>query len=76
MLSSKYSNPIENFQASGIKEIGDYTYVLLIDLQGQVLIQRIRSDESGIKFVKKGSQTIEAFWANPASYSYIWVHQL
>ena len=76
MINSGYVNPIKNFQSSGIKTVGSYEYVLLIDLAGQVLILRRKDDDTEIKFTKKTTGTIEAFWADPTAHSYVWIHEV
>jgi len=76
MLESGYVNPIKNFQASGIKISGSYEYVLLIDLEGQVLIERVKTDSTEIKFTKKKTGTIDAFWADPTVHTYVWIHEI
>ena len=77
MIEAKYLNPIKNFQSSGVKTVGDYTYVLLISLDGQVLIERVKSDNSEIKFAKKPSATsIETFWEDPTVHTYDWINKI
>jgi len=77
MLSSKYANPIDNFQCHGVVTAGGYSYNLLIDLEGQVIIQRIKTDNTEILFAKKpAATTISSFWANRATHTYHYIHAL
>ena len=69
MIQSKYKNPLPNFVGHGVKTAGNYSYFLLIDMTGQALIQRIKSDSSEILFYKKPVDTsIADFWADPSAY--------
>ena len=62
---------------SGVKEIGVYTYVLLINAgNGQTLIKRIKTDNSEIKFALRTTQTIADFWSDPTVHTYVWIHQV
>ncbi len=77
MIEPKTVDVTKGFITSGVKEIGSYTYVLLIDLSGQTLIKRVKTDQSEIKFVEKTTGTIEDFWADPVtSKTYVWIHQI
>lgn len=85
MIKSKYLDALSNFVAHGIKTVGDYDYVLLVDQTGQTIIQRIYTDSTEILYCKMPDTTfttfaavktqIDAFWVNPAStdkvYGYI-----
>ena len=66
----------KGFITSGVKEIGDYMYVLQIDLAGQTIIKRIKSDNSEIKFVEKTSGSIDDFWSDPTLHTYKWIHEV
>ena len=66
----------KGFITSGTKEVGDYLYVLLIDMIGQTLIKRVKSDNSEIRFTKMPDETvIETFWADPTLHTYVWIYQ-
>lgn len=76
MIQSKYNNPLPNFVNHGIKEIGEYTYVLLIDMVGQTLIKRF-NDPTDIKFALKPDGTsIATFWADPIAHDYDYLYKL
>ncbi len=67
----------KSFTTSGIKEIGDYTYILLLDGGSDLtLIKRVKTDNSEIKFVLRDAQSIEDFWLDPTVHTYVWIHQL
>lgn len=77
MLTSRYKNPIPNFQAHGVKTVGLYQYILLIDLQGSVLIERVKTDNSEILFVKMPEGTdIATYWASADTYTYKYMNQI
>ena len=77
MIEPKSIDLTKNFTTSGVKEIGNYTYVLLIDGGSPLtLIKRIKTDNSEIKFALRVSGTIDAFWATPAIHDYVWIHKL
>lgn len=76
MINPKGDNITKNFTVSGVKEIGDYTYILLIDFAGLTLIKRIKLDNSEIKYVKKTSGSIENFWADPSVHEYKYIHKI
>ena len=76
MLNPKTVNVTKGFIVSGVKEIGDYTYVLQIDLSGQTIIKRVKSDNSEIKFVEKTEGTIENFWTDPTVHTYKWIYEV
>ena len=65
MIAPKSVDVTKGFIVSGVKEQGSYLYVLLIDLSGQTLIKRVKTDNSEIKFAQKTSGTINNFWADP-----------
>ncbi len=75
-LNPKTVNVTKGFITSGVKEIGDYTYVLQIDLSGQAIIKRIKSDNSEIKFVEMTEGTIDTFWTDPTTHEYKWIHKV
>ncbi len=71
----------KSFTISGVKDIGDYTYCLLIDgATDLALIKRIKTDNSEIKFLKidKGSGELTTKWASPdaTGMNYVWIHQI
>ena len=66
----------KNYTTSGIKEIGDYMYVLKIDLKGKAIIQRIKSDNTEIKFYKIPIHELDTRWANPDAQAYAWIHKV
>lgn len=71
VVKAKYKNPLPEFISHGVKILGNYTYVLKIDLTGQTIIQRINSDQSEILFTKKTDETnISDFWIDPTVHSY------
>ena len=85
MLKSEYANPLDCFIPHGIKLIGSYKYVLLIDQKGQTIIERIASDSSTIMFTEMTTpvtpqtvaDVITAFWAaDVTTYAYVYLFQL
>ena len=77
MIQSKYKNPVPEFVDHGVKESGGYTYVLKIDLIGQTIIQRVKSDNTEILFAAKSSATtIASFWSDPTIHNYTYFHAL
>lgn len=89
MLKSKYANPLDNFITHGVKTVsGDsHSYILLVDEQGQALIQQITSDQSTILFTEMTqpnsdqknviADAITAFWSGDvSSYSYVYLFQV
>ena len=48
MLRSKYSSPLDNFVCHGTKDVGGYTYVLLIDLVGLTTDEADRGELSHV----------------------------
>ena len=71
----------KSFTISGVKYIGDYIYVLLIDgATDLALIKRVKTDDSEIKFLKvaRGSGELTTKWANPdaTGMNYVWIHQI
>ena len=66
----------KNFITSGVKEVGEYLYVLLIDLAGQTIIKRVKDDNTEIKFTEKTVGTIEDFWSDPTVHTYKWIHEV
>lgn len=85
MSPSKIQNPIDEFTAHGVKTVGDYQYVLLVDGEGACYIERVATDESSIKFCKMPhvdhttfaeiATQIDAFWVSPESHSYVYIFQ-
>jgi len=77
MIRAKFTDPTKNFVTHGVQTTGAYTYVLLIDLAGQVLIKRINSTQSEILFTKKttthAEQSIADYWADPTGYAYSYI---
>lgn len=76
MIEPKTGEVLKGFVTSGVKEIGNYTYVLLLDLAGQTLIKRVKTDQSEIKFVKRNVGDIVTFWLDPTIHSYIYIHEV
>lgn len=76
MINPKGLNIDKSFTVSGIKEIGSYTYVLMIDFAGLTLIKRIIDDESEIKYAKRTTETIDNFWADPTAHTYEYINKL
>jgi len=76
MFNPKTTDITKNFIISGVKDIGDYTYVLQIDLAGQTIIKRIKTDNSEIKFAQRTEGTIENFWLDPTVHTYKWIHEV
>lgn len=75
MFLPKGTDITKNFIVHGVKVIGDYTYVLKIDIEGQTIIQQIKSDDTTILFcAKPDGMSIVNFWADPTAsglvYSY------
>ena len=67
----------KNFTTSGVKEIGDYLYALLINAgNGQTLIKRVKTDNSEIKFVLRTTQTIADFWTDPTVHTYNYINKI
>ncbi|GAG78814.1 unnamed protein product [marine sediment metagenome] len=77
MIEPKSVDITKSFTTSGVKEIGEYTYVLLIDGGSSLtLIKRVKLTNSEIKFVKREEGTIESFWADPTVHTYVWINSL
>ena len=77
MLRSKYSSPLDNFVCHGTKDVGGYTYVLLIDLVGLTISQRIKDDDSEVLFAQKAdTESISDFWANVTAKTYKYFYLL
>ena len=77
MLRSKYSSPLDNFVCHGTKDVGGYTYVLLIDLTGLTISQRIKDDDSEVLFaLKADAESITDFWTNVVGKTYKYFFQL
>ncbi len=69
----------KSFTISGVKYIGDYIYVLLIDgATDLALIKRIKTDDSEIKFIEIPAGEMNTYWANPdaSGYAYVWIHRV
>ncbi len=77
-INPRSVNVTKNFVVSGVKYVGDYIYVLLIDSAQLCIIKRIKTDDSEIKFhLIEEVETIETLWENPESHSpYVWFPQL
>lgn len=74
-INPKIVDVTKNFTISGVKEIGVYTYVLLLNAgDGLTLIKRIKTDNSEIKFVLRTTQSIADFWSDPTAHTYVWIH--
>jgi hypothetical protein len=53
MLKSKYANPLTPFQCHGTKTVtGGETYVLMVDDQGQCLIEQVGVNANTIMFAE------------------------
>ena len=77
MLRSKYSSPLDNFVCHGTKDVGGYTYVLLIDLIGLTISQRIKDDDSEVLFAQKAdNESISDFWAGVTGKTYKYFYLL
>jgi len=77
MLNPKYVDSTKHYVVSGVKEIGDYIYILMINMSGQTLIKRVKSDNSEIKFVvRPKEETITNFWEDPTQHEYKYIHTL
>lgn len=77
MINPKTIDVTKGFVTSGVIEAGGYIYILLIDLSGQVLIKRVKADNSEIKFVEKpAEEVLETFWNDYASHTYKWIHEV
>ncbi len=76
MLNPKTVDVTKGFITSGVKEIGSYIYVLMIDLSGQTIIKRVKSDNTEIKFVERTSGSIDDFWLDPTVHTYKWIHEV
>jgi len=76
MIHPKGINIDKAFTVSGVKDIGDYIYVLLLDFAGLALIKRVKIDNSEIKYYKIPDGEIVARWADPASQAYVWINQV
>ena len=72
-------NVMKSLVISGVKYVGNYIYVLLLDAKDLCLIKRIKTDDSEIKYhqIEEEGETIEQFFANPETHtSYVWFNQL
>ena len=76
MIEPKTIDVTKGFITSGVKEIGSYIYVLMIDLSGQTIIKRVKSDNTEIKFVEMTEGSIEDFWSDPTVHTYKWIHEV
>ena len=76
MITPKGVNIDKALTVSGVKDIGNYTYVLLIDFAGLALIKRIKSDNTEIKYYKIPSGEMDVDWASPETQDYVWIHQV
>lgn len=78
MIYPKGVNIDRSFTVSGVKYVGDYIYVLLLDFGNTCLIKRIKTDDSEIKYhVIEEAEPIEIFFANPENHTpYVWINQV
>jgi len=77
VLKSKFKDPTVNFVIHGVKTVGNYVYVLLVDMTGQALIRRIKNDNTEILFSKKPDQaSISDFWTNADQHTYQYIHEV
>lgn len=75
-LTSRYKNPLPEFVDHGVKEIGNYFYILQIDLTGQTIIKRAQPNGQDIRFTKLTTGTIPDFWADPTVHTYNYIHKI
>ena len=73
-ITSNESNPLDEFTPHGIKTIGGYDYVLMVDEGGQAVIMRVSADKSEIRYCLMSkvsgsfatiAAAIDAFWVAP-----------
>ena len=80
MFQTKFNSPIHELINHGFKTAGSYSYILLIDVTGTlVLIERVKSDNSEILFYKKPANVgIADFFSDPTVYdaNYTYFHLL
>lgn len=87
MITSKYSDPLNNFVNHGVKTVSAFDYILLIDQTGQTLIERVASDGTSIMFAKMPvpastsypdiATAISSYWsASIENYTYAYLFQL
>lgn len=75
-LTSRYKNPLPEFVAHGVKEIGGDTYILKVDLSGTAIIQKVNSTNTEIFFTRLLSGSIPDFWNDPTIHVYTYIHKL
>ena len=76
---SKVQNPRLNYQTHGIKDDGIHYFNLLINMDGEVIVERILFDNSEILYtLKPEGTTIVDFFniANLPGYTYKYLYQL
>jgi len=67
-------SPLDNFIATDIATVGDYQYILKVAFgrPRQVIIQRVKTDTSEIRFVMMPHDVdIDTYWAGKTGYSYV-----
>lgn len=73
-LKAIADNPLNEFIVHGVKTVGSYDYILMVDEEGQTVIMRVAADQSTIKYcvMPKATGTfsemgtvIDAFWVSP-----------
>ncbi|HED05271.1 MAG TPA: hypothetical protein ENI61_01145 [Ignavibacteria bacterium] len=75
-LTSRYKNPLPEFVDHGVKEIGNYIYILKIDLSGQAIIKRAQPDGQDISFTRHTTGTLPDFWTDPTVHVYDYIHKI
>lgn len=76
-LVNKYTNILLGYVFHGLKTVGDYQYVLLINMEGEVIIMQIKTDQSVAKYkAKPTATTIDNFWSAPDTHTYDYIHML
>ena len=78
MIYPKGVNIDKSFTTSGVRYVGEYIYVLLLDFGDTCLIKRIKTDDSEIKYHQiLSGETIEQFFATPETHTpYVWINQV
>jgi len=77
MLKLKSGDILGTFAPHGVVTAGGFTYVLLVNMDGSALVQRVNADSSEIRYaVKTESETIVEFWAARATLNYKFLNQL
>lgn len=73
-------NPIGHYVVSGIKEVGEYLYILLVAMNGETIIKRVKTDNTTILYAKMqeevGTVNTNNFWADPTIHTYVYLYQI